>query len=270
MPAVPMPDKLAILMPVYNPGPELALTLASIRDQTKSGRLFLVDDGSRNKPDYAALTKGMDVRVIKLPENLGIVGTLNAGLAEILKGDYDYVARVDNGDINMPERFATQIAYLKSHPEIAIASAHVRYEYELTGLKTEWKGPEDPKAVLRLLRYNAPLTHAAIMFQMSFLRAMKAYPSDYPAAEDYAMEFWAARHGYKMANVPQMLYRTIEMNESISGGARKKQLQSRFRLQRDNADWMNLHSYLGMGRTLALMALPIAPLRRFKRALIKG
>jgi glycosyltransferase involved in cell wall biosynthesis len=271
-----MPEKatirirLAILMPVYQPGPELKTTLASIREQTLHGTLFLVDDGSKSKPDYRELTQGMDARVIELPKNFGIVGALNAGLAEILKGDFEYVARVDNGDINMPERFATQIEYLQNHPELDIVSSHVRYEYELTGLKTEWKGPEDPKALRRLLLYNAPLTHAAIMFRIGFLRAMKAYPGNYPAAEDYAMEFWAARHGHGMANIPVMLYRTIEMSESISGGSRKKQLWSRFRVQRDNADWLNIHTYFGMARTLLLMALPIAPLRRLRRLMAGG
>jgi glycosyltransferase involved in cell wall biosynthesis len=259
------PPKIAVLMPVYNPGSELAHTLASIRNQTLPSTLFLVDDGSARKGDYQKLTKGMSARIIELPQNKGITGALNAGLVEILKGDFDFVARVDNGDINMPERFETQAHYLHDHPELALVSAHVRYEYVLTGLKVEWQGPEDPKACQRLMCYNAPLTHAAIMFRMSFLRALKAYPTQYPAAEDYAMEFWAARNGYKMGNVPQMLYRTIEMSESISGGSRKKQLKSRLRLQRDNADWLNPHSYLGMARTLALLALPITPLRKLKR-----
>ena len=257
--------KIAILMPVYNPGPELVDTLTSIRTQTVPATLFLVDDGSAHKGDYAALTNGMNARVIELPKNLGITGALNAGLLEILKGDFDFVARVDNGDINMPERFETQVRYLQDRPELALISAHVRYEYVLTGLKVDWQGPEDSKACERLMRYNAPLTHDAIMFRISFLRALKVYPTHYPAAEDYAMEFWAVNNGYKMANVPQMLYRTIEMSASISGGSRQRQLKSRLRLQRDNADWLNPHSYLGMARTLGLLVLPVTPLRKLKR-----
>ncbi len=259
--------KIAVLMPVYNPGPELFATLASIKAQISPATLFLVDDGSKTKPDYPALTKGLNARIIALAQNLGITGALNAGLTEILKGDFDFVARVDNGDINMPQRFAAQVAYLDAQPELSLVSAHVRYEYALTGLKVDLKGSSDPQGCWRELRYNAPLTHAAIRFRRSFLRELKAYPTQYPAAEDYAMEFWAAAHGQLFANVPQMLYRTIEMNESISGGSRHKQLKSRLRLQRDNADWLNIHSYLGMARTLALLGLPVTPLRRMKRAI---
>ena len=263
------PPKIAVLMPVFNPGNELLETLASIRAQTLPATLFLVDDGSMPKPNYAALTAGMDVRIIALPQNLGITGALNAGLSEILQGDFDYVARVDNGDINMPNRFAAQIDYLRQYPDMSLVSAYVRYEYPLTGLKVDWRGPADAKGCLRALRYNAPLTHAAIMFRVAFLRELKAYPTQYPAAEDYAMEFWAARNGHRFANVPEMLYRTIEMSQSISGGSRVKQLQSRLRLQRDNADWLNIHSYLGMARTMALLALPITPMRKI-RQLMRG
>jgi glycosyltransferase involved in cell wall biosynthesis len=257
------PD-MAVLMPVYNPGPELTMTLDSIRRQSTPCRLYLVDDGSKSKPDYHALLKGMDYRLIELAQNQGITGALNAGLAEILKGAYAFVARVDNGDINTDDRFAVQKAYLESHPGLSVISSHVRYEYELTGLKIDVFNPETPEECARRLRYNAPLTHASIMFRMDFLRAFKSYSTAYPAAEDLAMEFWADANGYRMGNVPQLLYRTIEMSESISGGSRKKQLNSRLRLQWEYARWGNPHTWAGIARTLVLMVAPIGLLRRVK------
>lgn len=255
---------IAVLMPVYNPAAELQMTLDSIRRQTVPSRLYLVDDGSKSKPDYHALLKGMDYQLIELPKNLGIVGALNAGLVEVLKGDFTYVARVDNGDINIDDRFESQKRYLQDHPDLCMISSHVRYEYEVTGLKIDVLNPETPEDCAKALRYNAPLTHAALMIRMDFLRVFKAYSSDYPAAEDLAMEFWAHAKGYKMGNIPRMLYRTIEMSESISGNSRKKQLNSRLRLQREYAEWGNIHTYLGMIRTLILMVAPIGLLRRIK------
>ena len=260
------PPEIAVLMPVFNPGPELVVTLKSIRDQSVPCRLYLVDDGSRPKPDYVSLLDGMDHKLIVLPENQGISRALNAGLATILAGNYSFVARMDNGDINVPERFATQKAYLENRPDLAFVGSHVRFEYEVTGLKIDVKNPEDPDRCAEALRYNAPFTHPAIMFRMDFLRDFKAYSEDYPAAEDYAMEFWAHDRGYRFGNVPQLLYRTVEMRESISGGSRRKQLKSRLRLQVAHADWLNVHTYLGIGRTLCLMCAPISLLRKAKAA----
>lgn len=260
------PPDIAVLMPVYNPGDELKMTLDSIRRQTVPSRLYLVDDGSKKKPDYHAALKGMDYHLIELPQNQGIVGALNAGLAELLKGNYKYVARVDNGDINIDDRFESQQRHLEQHPDLCMVSSHVRYEYEVTGLKIDVFNPERATDCARVLRYNAPLTHAALMLRMDFLRAFKSYSHNYPAAEDYAMEFWAHANGYKMGNVPRLLYRTIEMSESISGNSRKKQLNSRFRLQREYADWSNIHTYAGLLRTIILMVAPIGALRRAKAA----
>ncbi len=251
-------------MPVYNPGPELVWTLQSIRDQSIPCRLYIVDDGSRPKPDYVTLLDGMDHELIVLPKNQGISRALNAGLAQILAGNYTYVARMDNGDINVPERFVTQKTYLENKPDLAFVGSHVRFEYELTGLSIDVKNPEDPEKCAQALRYNAPFTHPAIMFRMDFLRDFKAYSEEYPAAEDYAMEFWAHDRGYRFGNVPKLLYRTVEMRESISGGSRKKQLKSRLALQVKHADWLNPHTYLGMARTLALMFMPISVLRKIK------
>ncbi|MDE2384213.1 MAG: glycosyltransferase [Alphaproteobacteria bacterium] len=259
--------KIAVLFPVYNPGPELAETLASIRDQSLPSRLFLIDDGSKRKPDYAPLIKGMDVHLIELPKNQGIVGAMNAGLAEILKGDFEFVARIDNGDINDLQRYQKQIAYLNAHPDLAFVGSHVRAEFRLNGLNFDFSFPETHEECLKTLRYNSAMAHGAIMYRMSFIRAFKAYTDKYPAAEDYAMQQWAVAHGFRMGNVPESLYRAIELSDSISANARGKQLWSRFRLQRDYADWLNPHSYIGMARTLTLLALPVTPLRVIKRLL---
>jgi glycosyltransferase involved in cell wall biosynthesis len=51
----PTAPQIAIVMPVYNPGEALAMTLESLRQQTVPFRLYLVDDGSCSKPDYDEL-----------------------------------------------------------------------------------------------------------------------------------------------------------------------------------------------------------------------
>ncbi len=38
--------RIAVLMPAYNPGPEIAHTLDSLRAQTVPFKLFVIDDGS--------------------------------------------------------------------------------------------------------------------------------------------------------------------------------------------------------------------------------
>ena len=95
------PD-IAVLMPVYNPAAELVMTLDSIRRQTVPCRLYLVDDGSKTKPDYHALLKGIDYRLIELPQNAGITGALNAGL--LLRAPVPARGRRGDGGLAPPDR----------------------------------------------------------------------------------------------------------------------------------------------------------------------
>jgi glycosyltransferase involved in cell wall biosynthesis len=260
---------IAVLMPVYNPGPELAKSLDSLRIQAEPFRLFLIDDGSKFHTDYEGLTKGMDVRLIRLPKNLGITGALNAGLAEILKGDFKYIARMDNGDFCHKDRFAKQKAYLDAHDDIVLVSSWVRYVYEATGLEIDAKLPSTASECATLLRYNAPVTHTAMMIRTQLFRDIGVYSTEYPAAEDYALEHFAHARGLKFLNLPEPLLITVEMKQNISGLRRAVQLKSRLRLQWRFADWGNIHTYLGMGRTLLLMYAPIGLLRRVK-TLLRG
>jgi GT2 family glycosyltransferase len=266
MTSKPLAD-IAVLMPVYNAGGEIAATLQSLRDQTVPFKLYLVDDGSKSKPDYKNLTRGIDCHIILLPKNLGIIGALNAGLSEILKHDHQFIARLDNGDINSPDRFMKQAAYLNKHPEVSLVGSAICFKYEVTGLTITTKPPLDTAANARALRYNSPVPGASLLIRTSFIRQTDGFPTIYPAAEDYALEWLAYAKGHNINCLPEVLYTSVEMTNSISGGQRRLQLNSRLRLQLHYAAWTNIHTYLGLMRTLLLMVLPVNVIRRIKVAL---
>ena len=256
--------EIAVLMPIYNPADDLRECLDSLRAQTVPFRLYLVDDGSKKKVDYKAYTKGMDCKIIELPQNLGITGAMNVGLTEILKGNFKFISRWDYPDLSDSTRFAKQMAFLNSHEEYCMVGCATNYFYAQTGLTVPAKNPESYEECVRALRYNAPLTHGAILFRTRFWRELGQYTDQYPAAEDYAMECYAFKKGYKFGNLPETLYTTIEIQQSISVIARAKQLRSRLKLQWQYADWLSVHSYLGLMRTLMLVYGPINLLRRAK------
>ncbi len=259
--------EIAVLFTVYKPKDEIKATLDSLRAQTVPFRLFVVDDGTPYFVDYENLTRGIDVQITRLPHNVGRTAALNVGLREILESGLQYVALMDNADTCAPDRFSKQLNFLKSNPDIAIVSTWVRYIFQVSGRTIEAKLPDNWAACARLLRYNAPITHTAMMARIDAFTAVGLYSEDYPAAEDYAFEQMAHARGLRMTNIPEILMDTLEMRESISGGNRLKQLQSRLRLQREYADWFDIHSYLGICRTLILLYAPTALLRRIKSTL---
>lgn len=252
--------RIAVLIPSYNPGTELHGTLESLREQTVPFRLFIVDDGSKQPGDYEALTAGMDAKIIRLPQNLGITGAMNAGLSEIMTGSFDYIARLDIGDFCLPERFSKQLAYMDSHDDVGIVGSAVEFRvfngaHTLTGSKL-LVFPLTPEAAAKRLLINTAIFHPAMLIRRSVFEKLKAYSENYPAAEDFDLQWRAHKAGFALANLPETLLIKEETPESISQKRRRQQIMSRLRIQWDNRDVLNPRCWIGLLRSFVIWAMP--------------
>jgi GT2 family glycosyltransferase len=252
--------RIAVLLPTYNPGPELAETLDSLRKQTVAFRLYLVDDGSKRPGAYEDLTKGMDAVVMRLPQNLGITGAMNAGLDALMTAGYDYIARLDTGDFCAPERFAKQLAFMDAHPDIGIVGSAV--EFRLFDAANQPIGkkvmsfPLDPAAAAQRLYLNTAIIHPAMLIRRRVFEVLKAYSENYPAAEDYDLLWRAQKAGFKLTNLPDVLLIKEETPGSISQKRRRRQVWSRLRIQWSNRDLSKPVCWKGLVRTAIIWALP--------------
>ena len=115
--------EVSVLMTVYNGLPYLDKAVDSILSQTlEDFRFVIVDDGSIDgTSEY--LQSITDHRVTVLTQiNKGTAAAANFGLKEI---ETPFVARMDADDIAMPHRLATQLAFMKQHPDVGIVGAQV-------------------------------------------------------------------------------------------------------------------------------------------------
>jgi GT2 family glycosyltransferase len=258
---------IAVLMPVYNPGPELATTLDALRAQSVPFQLFLVDDGSKAKPDYAKLTQGLNCATIELAKNMGVTGALNAGLAEILKQDFELVARIDNGDICAPTRFAKQQAFLEHRPDVSILGSWVEMVYVESGKRFVLHHPAGLSACKRVMWSNMPATHPALMIRASLFKSIGLYSERYDAAEDYDLIRRAADAGLGIDNVQEVLLHKLETSDSISWKKRCFQLDSRLAIQWEHRDLSNLRCIRGLLKTALIRVMPDASIRQIKQTL---
>ena len=107
---------VSIIMPVFNAERTLSTALRSIMGQThERWELVLIDDGSRDAT-LATARRHADprIKVIEGGANLGLAVRLNQAIG-LSHGDY--IARMDADDIAYPERIATQVAFMLTHPE---------------------------------------------------------------------------------------------------------------------------------------------------------
>lgn len=259
MSATPTP-RIAVLLPSYNPGAELRGTLDSLRAQTIPFRLFLVDDGSKQSVDYEILASGMDVRIMCLPRNLGITGAMNAGLAEIMAGAFDYIARLDIGDFCTPERFVKQLAFMDANKHIGIVGSAVEFRlfngnHKLVGSKL-MTFPLSVEGCINRLPLNSPIIHPAMLIRRSVFESLQLYSENYPAAEDFDLLWRAHIAGFNLINLPEILLVKEETPGSISQKRRRKQIMSRLRIQWDNRNLRNPRCWLGLAKSLVTWALP--------------
>jgi GT2 family glycosyltransferase len=195
--------EIAVVLPVYNPGPGIGMTLDSLRQQTVPFRLYVVDDGSVAKPDYHALLRGLDYRLIELKKNLGVAGAVNAGIQRALETGHEFIARMDCGDWCAPQRLERSHLYFHSRPDVDLLGTWVLITSPNTGSNYLFAPPTENRDLTRQLHYTMPFIYPSIMVRARLFRKIGLFGKE--SAEDYELCWRAAKHGCVLANIPDVL-----------------------------------------------------------------
>lgn len=111
--------KLTVLMAVYNGERFLREAIESILCQTFCDYEFLIiDDGSRDgTKDIISSYQDKRIRFVQNEKNLGQMETLNLGI-KLSKGQY--IARLDQDDRSLPERFEKEVGIMDRLNDIGL------------------------------------------------------------------------------------------------------------------------------------------------------
>ncbi len=259
--------RLAVLIPVHNDQEALWCALRSLCADGAAFDVVVVDDGSvppLRLPEHLPF----HLRLLRLDANRGIAGALNAGLEHIVAAGYEYVARLDAGDLSLPGRLAAQMAFLDQHPDHA-----------MVGSSTEWVDPDGRSLFVfrppttdtglrRFQRYRVGFVHAAVMLRVAALRALGGYDPGFSGAEDFEL-FLRLSRGYKLANLPEVYLRYVVSPTSLSA--------RRFRhgIMRLHVLWryfepFSVHAYLGFARNVLLLLVTRGLVLRVKTLFGQG
>ncbi|MGI8854539.1 MAG: glycosyltransferase family 2 protein, partial [Thermomicrobiales bacterium] len=139
---------VSAIMPTYNAMPYLKEAIDSVLAQTFTDwELIIVDDGSTDEtPALLAQYDDPRIRVFELGENGGPAKARNIALGFACG---KYIAPCDSDDISVPERFATQVAYLESHREIHVVASQMKFFWGDETPQPRLLYPEDPTAIQR-------------------------------------------------------------------------------------------------------------------------
>lgn len=142
-----------VLTPAWQDQAGIARTLDALGRDPFPLDVVVVDDGSA-VPIRCDPTCGPHaVTLIRLPRNRGIEHALNAGLAHILACGYDYVARLDCGDLPPSGGIERQVRFLEAAPDVAIVGTWARCVDDVGKYPFTLRLPADDAVIRRKHRY---------------------------------------------------------------------------------------------------------------------
>lgn len=216
--------KVSIIMSVYNGEEFLKDSILSVLNQTyKDFEFIIVNDGSTdNSLEIIEDLQKSDgrIRIINNNQNLGLTKSLNLGLLES-KGEY--IARLDAGDISLPERIEKQADFLDNNKDIGLVGTWMYIINAKGDIINEIKYPtEDKKIRKALINYN-PFAHSSIMLRRSILPKIDIYNEEYKYAQDYKL-YIDLYHYTEFANISMTLVEYRKSSNSITSRKNKKQM----------------------------------------------
>ncbi len=261
---------VVVLIPHYNNLDGLIKSLGSIYYE-ESIMIMVVDDGSRltERPELQQLIKVTDYPIVLrfLQSNEGIEAALNLGISEIIKENSSkFIARLDCGDVMVSDRLKSQVSYLNENQNIYLVGSWVDFIQQGKRLFT-LKLPKNHNTIRKEMMYKVCFIHPAVTFRVSGIDKVGYYPTDYPAAEDYAF-FYRFVESFETANLQRVLT-IVESNlEGISLSRRKLQLRSRLKVLIDNPK-ISLYWVVGIIKIKLLQIIPNSIIISIKQLIYK-
>ena len=213
---------VTVLMSVHNGLPYVAEAVNSILAQTFGDFEFLIlDDASTDGTrEFLGTLNDPRIRVIHLPQNIGLTAALNLGLAEA-RGEV--VARQDADDLSDPRRLELQLGFLSGHPSCAVVGSQVR----LIDGRGRSLGKKDFPLGFRGIAFahlfDNALAHSSVCFRKAAIISAGRYDEAWTASQDY--ELWSrmsARHA--LANLPERLVTLRVLGTSITQTHKRPEL----------------------------------------------
>lgn len=191
-------------MSTYNAGVFLRDAVESVLAQVEEDWLLVVVDDASTDGTADLVSQYVDPRItlVALRRNVGQTAALNFGLERVRT---PWVARLDQDDVAMPDRLATQLQYVAANPQTVLLGSWAEFIDESGNVIGRWRPRTAPDDVRRdLYVRSCPLVHSSVLYRADVARMLGGYPTDYAYAQDLALWIAMERAG-AVAIVPKVL-----------------------------------------------------------------
>ena len=189
-------------MAVFNGERFLEQAVASVLTQTLADlELVVIDDGSTDRtPELLDELSSGDPRVVvHRHANRGRTASLNVG---VRLARAPRVARLDADDVCLPERLASQRAFLDRHERVALVGGAVRLIDDGGRVFEESRYPLSDADIRSAFAFTTPFVHSSVMFRRGAFDQVGGYRECFAETEDLDLWLRLAEH-HELANLPQ-------------------------------------------------------------------
>lgn len=205
-----MEENKIIIVPAYNEARSLGDILKKIKLKFPHINILVIDDASEDNTYEIAQEK--EVKIIKLPFNLGIGGAVQTGLKYAVEQDYDVAIRIDADGQHIPEEIRKLLSFLDhdKHVDIVIGSRYNK-DYKYGGSKMRKFATGLLSTIVSIIT-DQKFTDVTSGFFALRKNAIKFladnYPEDYPEVESIIL---LKKNNFNIVEIP------VTMNVRIQG-----------------------------------------------------
>ncbi len=209
--------KVSIIMSTFNGSKYICDAIESIISQTFSDWELIICDDCSTDDTYKILTKYS----AKYPEKFIIFQNKNnlrlaASLNECLKyASGEYIARMDDDDISLPERFSCQVKFLNEHPDVSYVCSNCYLfdnDNNIWGVSINKR----PLTVENIYKYQL-IVHPTVMIRKDVLTQVGGYTVARYTRRTEDFDLWCKLCSEKKTgfNLDEILLKYREDNHSF-------------------------------------------------------
>ncbi len=254
--------KVAIVVSIYKTVKlsQLKEMFESLYRQTLKGDIFVKIDGDISKEikEYLEKQKDKITYIDYRRDNRGIALSYNELFEEVLKSDYEYIARMDADDIMVSNRIELQYNFMQKNREIDVVGGYIEEFGDNFEYNKIVKYPLSQDEMFSFFSKRVPIANVTTFFRRSFFEKAGLYPTSSPTNEDTLLWMNGFSTGCHFANIPKVLVR-VRVNEAFfkrRGGVSKAWNDFKDRVQVIKKLGYNKRSYF---YALALFMVNISP-----------
>lgn len=210
------PPAISVVMGVFNGGDSIKKTVDSVLSQSFTDfELLVINDGSTDG------TQDVLEELEKQDDRIRVFNQLNTGLTSALilgcrEARGEFIARQDCGDRSLPDRFARQLALLKSDPEVVavgLGASRIGPQGEALGDSIRSLNPTE--VTNQFLEKGIAILHPGSMYRRDAYFKVGGYRPEFRVAQDHDLWYRLCEVG-KLAECPEVLFEMQIEEKGIS------------------------------------------------------